>query len=185
MDHSHRMDIEYLRCTSSDELEQILQLQKVNLATNISMEEKADEGFLTVEHSLDILKKMNDACPHILAKANGELAGYALCMHPVFAEEIPVLRPMFEKIRSIGKDSLNYMVMGQICVGKLFRKRGVFRGLYNYMSSALKSEYNSIITEVDAENIRSLQAHYSVGFNDLLVYDSGARTWHLIGWEIS
>lgn len=179
------MEIEYLRCTSTDELQQILELQKVNLATNISFEEKAEEGFLTVEHSLEILMKMNTACPHILAKANGELAGYALCMHPMFAKEIPVLRPMFKKIRSIGKDSLNYMVMGQICVGKRFRKRGVFRGLYNYMSIALNSEYDAIITEVDAENNRSLQAHYSLGFKDLLVYDSGTRTWHLIGWDIS
>ncbi len=178
------MEIKYRRCTSDHELQQILQLQKENLATNIDIEEKEVEGFLTVEHGMEILKKMNNVCQHIIAKDGNRLVGYALCMHPLFAEEIPVLRPMFEKIRSLEENSLRYMVMGQICIGKPFRRKGVFRALYGFMRASLNSEYERILTEVDAENNRSLQAHYSVGFKDLLVYNSGARTWHLIGWEI-
>lgn len=178
------MDIQFNRCNTRAELEQILSLQRRNLPNMLTEEEKNYEGFVTVTHSLELLDKMNRKCPHIIAKSGKELAGYALCMHPLFAEEIPVLKPMFEKIISLIKPVSNYMVMGQICIDKTYRKQGLFRGIYNYMRSELESDYDSIITEVDAENTRSLTAHYSIGFRDLLVYTSDKHRWHLIRWEL-
>ena len=174
----------YSRCETGEELRQILSLQKLNLAESVSTEERAAEGFLTVVHDLDILGQMNEKCAHILAKDDDILAGYALCMHPEFAAEIPVLKPMFEKVEKILDESTQYIVMGQICVKKSYRRQGVFRGLYNFMRSELLTQYNPIVTEVDAENVRSLNAHYAVGFKDLLVYTSGERRWHLIRWDI-
>ena len=41
------------------ELEQILDLQQRNLPKNISQEEREKEGFVTVEHDLDLLRAMN------------------------------------------------------------------------------------------------------------------------------
>ena len=178
------MACDYSRCDSRTELLQILTLQKENLAANVDEKERSTEGFLTVVHNFELLDQMNEKCAHILAKEEDVLAGYALCMHPEFADEIPVLKPMFEKLVSLLDESIRYIVMGQICVSKTYRKQGIFRGLYNFMRSELNTQYDSIITEVDSENNRSLQAHYAVGFTDLLVYNSGGRQWHLIRWEI-
>ena len=41
------------------ELEQILDLQRRNLARNLSEREMAESGFVTVEHTLDLLRRMH------------------------------------------------------------------------------------------------------------------------------
>ena len=50
--------ITYTQASTLKELEQILALQQQNLIQNISAEERKNEGFLTVEHDMDILKAM-------------------------------------------------------------------------------------------------------------------------------
>ena len=172
--------VQYKRCSTRDELEQILTIQKRNLAPVLNKREMEVEGFLTVSHDIIILERMNDTCPHILAKAGEMVAGYALCMDRQYAHEIPILKPMFKKIDTVIDKNAKYMVMGQICVDRSFRRKGLFTGLYNFMRDQLKGQYHLIITEVDSANTRSLGAHYKVGFTDLLVYKSGQRTWHLI-----
>ena len=119
-------------------------------------------------------------CPHIIAKAGGMVVGYALCMHPVFAQEIEVLIPMFDEIESAVPKPENYLTMGQICIDKNYRGQGLFKNLYATMKAAVIPEFQSIITEVDAKNTRSLQAHYAAGFADLKTYSSGGQDWHLI-----
>lgn len=167
--------------TEPHELQQILELQQRNLFANVSKEEQLKEGFVTVSHTFDILKRMNDVCPHIIAKDGDKVVGYALCMHPGFSNEIEVLRPMFDIIANMVPKIGNYIAMGQVCVDKDYRKKGIFRGLYQTMQNTLKSKYEQIITEVDAKNKRSLQAHYSVGFELLNTHISGGQEWKIIG----
>ncbi len=175
----------YGRATSEEDLDQILTLQQKNLPGVVSSKEKKVEGFVTVCHSFDILQEMNDACPHIVAKSDGMVIGYALCMHPKFANKVEVLRPMFKEISTVHPKNNSYMVMGQICISKAFRGQGIFRQLYQTMKEAVQPEFKQIITEVDAENERSLRAHYAVGFQELKTYRSGDRNWNLIGlrWQ--
>ena len=178
------MKIEYTIATEDQELQQILDLQQQNLPNHISASEKRKEGFVTVEHNFKLLKLMNNQQPHCIAKAGDQVIGYALCMTKNFRNEIDILAPMFEKIDAVVSNSSSYMVMGQICISKTFRKKGVFRGLYQFMKTILQTEYDILITEVAAQNTRSLSAHYAIGFKDLLQYNSGKTTWHLIGWDM-
>ena len=180
----------YTTASTKEELDQILELQRRNLPNSISSEEKQVEGFVTLNHDFDILKRMNDVCPHIIAKDGNTLAGYALCMHPKFANEIVLLRPMFEEIsRALQQAqsdiffSEKFIVMGQICIAKDFRKRGVFRKLYETMLAKLTPKFTSIITEVDAANTRSVQAHLAIGFKSLSTYKADGRDWELIYLE--
>jgi predicted GNAT family N-acyltransferase len=170
----------YKRTSEEDELIQILELQRQNLPVSLSMEEKHREGFVTVSHSLDLLKEMHKVCPHIIAKDKDTVIGYALCMHPMFAETVPVLRPMFQEIKTMVSEREKYMVMGQICIHRAYRKKGVFRKLYYTMKTVLFIDYPTIITEVDTKNQRSLKAHYAVGFKDLKRYRSTKQEWQLI-----
>ena len=170
----------YKQAESLKELEQILDLQQRNLPKNISQEESTKEGFVTVEHTLDLLKSMNDVCGHIIAVDDGQVVGYALCMHPQFAEDIEVLRPMFGEIDKALESKLNYMAMGQICVAKSHRGQGVFRKLYQTMQEKLPEGFDTIITEVDGKNKRSLAAHTAIGFTTLTIYHSDGKEWHII-----
>lgn len=173
-------DITYCRAITDDELHQILNLQKQNLPNSLLSSEIEQEGFVTVIHTFDILKQMNDCCPHVIAKYNKHVVAYALCMHPKFANEIEVLKPMFIEINNIVSPDLKYMAMGQICVDKSYRKIGIFRGLYNFMKQELKSTFDTIITEVDAKNMRSLNAHLAVGFENLREYKTSDKHWFIL-----
>ncbi len=166
------MTIQIGRVQSRLELEQILSLQEENIPDALSMKEMEEEGFLTVTHTLDLLDGMNKVCPHIIAKENGKVIGYALCMHPKFGNEIELLKPMFEEINSVLSPGEKYMVMGQVCIHKEYRKMGVFQNLYKKMQDVIRTNYNCIITEVDALNKRSLNAHFAVGFIELKTYNS-------------
>ena len=170
----------YKQAESLKELEQILDLQQRNLPKNISQEESTKEGFVTVEHSLETLKSMNDVCGHIIAMDDGQVVGYALCMHPEFSEDIEVLRPMFMEIETALNDDVRYMVMGQICVAKGHRNQGIFRKLYQTMKEKLPMGFDTIVTEVDGKNKRSLDAHAAIGFQELRRYYADNKEWVII-----
>lgn len=130
---------------------------------------------------------MNDRCPHIIAKHNSKVVGYILCMVGDFRDDIPVLIPMFTEIDAAlalsQENDLNYVIMGQVCIAKAYRKQGIFRGLYAFMKTELKHDFDAVITEVDAENTRSSNTHKAVGFEMLKIYTSGKQEWELIIWR--
>lgn len=177
------MDIKFTRCCTKTELQQILDLQQKNHKQNINVDEKQKEGFVTVSHSLDLLTEMNAACPHIIAKDQDKVVGYALCMHPRFGNDIEVLKPMFKEINSVMPKAEPFMVMGQICIDREYRRQGIFRKLYETMKESIQPVFISIITEVDATNHRSLEAHCAVGFKELKTYHAGGQDWKLIVLE--
>ncbi len=173
-------NIIYKRATSNEELHQILELQHLTLSFSMSDQEKIKEGFLTVRHTFEILKAMNDTCAHTIAKSDGKVIGYVLSMVKDFKEGIEVLKPMFQHIDDHLGPKVNYIVMGQVCVERAYRGKGVFRGLYHTMKENLKDEFDTIITEVDKKNTRSLNAHFAVGFKELVAYHSNNQDWALI-----
>ncbi|WP_452596984.1 N-acetyltransferase family protein [Pontimicrobium sp. MEBiC01747] len=178
-----KTNITYHRVKTEKELNAILTLQQENLPESLTDGDKVKEGFVSIKHDLDILKRMNTACAHCIAKQDDKVVGYTLSMLQSFKTEIPLLIPMFNEIdKELLKQNktLSYVVMGQICIDKSMRGQGVFRGLYNYMAQELKSNFNAIITEVDAKNIRSSNAHKAVGFEILKEYESNNRVWELI-----
>ena len=174
------MQYRYGRASTEKELEQILALQQRNLLQNVSHENRNTEGFVSVQHDLAILGKMNEVCPHIIATFEKKVVGYALCMHPKFADEIELLRPMFLEIATAVPPTESFIAMGQICVDKEHRKKGIFRELYKTMKAYLQPEFDSIVTSVDVTNTRSLEAHYAVGFTDLKNFRAKNRDWKLI-----
>ena len=171
--------IQYVLSSTHEQIEQILALQRQNFPENLSTEEQSSDGFVTVKHSADILLKWQQKQPHILAIANDQVVGYALSMLPNFRNDIPVLVPMFEKIDASKPSNIQYIVMGQVCIHKEFRGKGIFRGLYNKMKVS-STEFDWIITEVDTHNKRSMEAHKAVGFEELISYQQEQQTWSLI-----
>jgi GNAT superfamily N-acetyltransferase len=173
----------YKRASSLDELDQIRKLQLQNSPQSIDAHEKLQEGFVTVQHSFALLEQMNFACAHIVAKDNASIIGYALVMLSSFRNEIIVLIPLFERIDKLVPKHQSYIVMGQICIDKNYRKQGIFRGLYQFYKSELEHQYDFLITEVDATNLRSLQAHQAVGFTIIDSYKENGVFWNIISWD--
>lgn len=170
----------YKQAESDAELKQILLLQQANLSKNLTEKEKTEDGFVTVEHSFELLKKMNSVCGHTIVKDKENVVGYALSMHPMFANEIEVLRPMFSELDKLVPTVKEYIVMGQICISKEYRGKGLFRALYYNMQTNLPPSFTKIITEIDTKNIRSLNAHKAIGFKELKRYPTGKKEWSIV-----
>ena len=51
------------------------------------------------------------------------------------------------------------------------------------MKTELKRDFDAVITEVDAENTRSSNAHKAVGFELLKIYTFDQQKWKLIIWR--
>lgn len=174
-----------------DDLVQILALQGLNLASQISEDELESEGFVSVEHDLALLTELNDPFPHIIAKVGKEVVGYALVMLPEKKDKVFFLKPMFEQIEKLNFkgqkiDAQKYVVMGQVCIAKAYRGKGLFSALYEHMRNCLKAHFECLITEVSERNKRSLRAHQKVGFQTLRRYtDPSGERWRLISWDWS
>ena len=173
---------------ADDDLKGILHLQEINLPQNLSAEEIAEQGFVTVEHNFELLSSMYHVAPQIIAKQEGQVIGYALVMLKSFADQIPILIPMFDMLATLtyqnkAIDDYAYFVMGQVCVGKAYRGQGVFDGLYQAQKEHLSNTYDFVVTEVATRNTRSLRAHERVGFKTIDTFKEPQEEWAIVLWD--
>lgn len=182
--------IQFTTSNNSNEIQQILDLQYINLPQNINAIEAKEQGFVTVHHNFEVLLAMNEKFPHIIAKDKEKIIGYTLVMLPEFGNKIPVLIPLFEKINQLsyqgnilGKAS--YFVMGQVCVAKAYRGQGIFAGLYQQMKKEMSPHFKYIITEIATRNTRSMRAHEKVGFETIHIFSTPEEEWAIVAWDWS
>jgi len=180
--------IQFTTSNTPNEIQQILDLQATNLPKNISAKEAKEQGFVTVHHNFDILSAMNAKFSHVIAKDGNKVVGYTLVMLPEFGNRIPVLVPLFDKINqlSFNHEALNettYFVMGQVCVDKNYRGKGVFAGLYQQMKTEMSTNFKYIITEIATRNTRSMRAHEKVGFKTIHIFSTPEEEWAIVAWD--
>ena len=173
--------IEVRTVLDESELEQILELQRKNLARNLPPAEIAEQGFVTVQHTLPALRGMHAVAPSIVAVEGGVLAGYALVMPRECRAFVPLLEPMFQRLDGLGVE--RFYVMGQICIAREWRGRGVFDALYRAHRQHLGARFDCSITEVSTRNTRSMRAHQRVGFTILERYRDATDEWALLRWD--
>ncbi|TDQ15119.1 hypothetical protein DFQ04_3005 [Algoriphagus boseongensis] len=180
--------VEIKAASTSSDLEGILALQWANHLSTISSEEKSKEGFVTVRHTMEQLAAMNALAPHIIAKDEEEVVGYILAMTKASRNLVPVLVPMFEQFDQLnfkGKKvaEMDYMVIGQICVGKNQRGTGLFDQMYKAYQEAYSPSYEFAITEIALSNTRSLAAHQRVGFRTIHEFADQTQPWAIVAWD--
>lgn len=181
--------IHYATAESDEDLEGILLLQKANLKKSLPAHEAETQGFVTVEHNFELLKKLNDKERHIVAKNGNAVVGYALSMTKDARLDIPILYPMFEAFDRLlyrGKriSDYEYVVVGQVCVDKNYRGRGVFDECYQAYRRHHEKKYDFAITEIADANLRSLNAHKRIGFAELASYIApDDATWVVVIWD--
>ncbi len=180
--------IGFTTVSTTDEIRAIVELQAANLPAALTSEMMASQGFVTVRHDFDVLRRMNDVAPAIIAKADSAVVGYALVMPREFGPSVPILRPLFEMLGGLSwkgvwlRDHPRWFVMGQVCIADGYRGQGIFDGLYREMAERYGDRYDFTVTEVAGRNTRSLRAHARVGFQELHVYADAitGEEWHVI-----
>jgi len=180
--------IRFSNIEGDDDIYQVLALQQSNLATNVTTETAASQGFVTVQHDFALLKQMNEAIPQVIAKDGDRLAGYALVMPPSFQDLVPVLKPMFLLFDNLdfgGKKVFEYQyyVMGQICVAEGYRGCGIFDGLYHQHRALFSDKFDFVVTEIATRNTRSIRAHQRVGFQSIYTFQDETDHWDIVVWN--
>jgi hypothetical protein len=183
------MGVQYGTVTTDNELHQILTLQRENHASSLSESQANINGFVTVTHSFQLLKDMNEVAPQVIAKDGEKVIGYALVMLRSFAEMIPVLQPMFDRLASIkyGKRCItehSFYVMGQICIARSYRGSGVFDALYHKHQEIHRDSFDLCVTSVSTRNRRSMRAHERVGFQAVNTFRDATDEWSILVWQL-
>lgn len=182
------MGIVIKRVSENDELVGIAHLQALNLRKNIDADTAMSQGFLTAEYTLEYLKAMNDVSPSIIAKDGDKVVGYALVAtkevrngHDLMADLFNVIDTKSYKGQLLKE--VNYVVVGQLCVGEGYRGQGLVKSMYDFYRDCYAAEYEYLITDVAQANTRSLKAHKKSGFEviDTLVY--GGIGWDIVLWD--
>jgi GNAT superfamily N-acetyltransferase len=179
----------YTTANSANDLFGIIALQQNNLQLNLTAEEIKEQGFVTVVHSYEALKALNDIEQPIICKDGDKVVAYLLAMTAASQNAIAVLKPMFEIFDSIlyqGKavSEYNYIVVGQVCVDKNYRGKGILDKCYATYRDCFKQQYDFAITEIATRNLRSIKAHQRIGFNEIHQYISpDNEAWSIVAWH--
>ncbi|GAA4208562.1 hypothetical protein GCM10022289_32620 [Pedobacter jeongneungensis] len=175
--------------STTKELKGILELQKQNLKQDLTPQQIKEQGFVTVSHSLDDLEKMHLHEPNIIAKDGDVVAAYVLGMTVQSKNDIPRLVEMYESFdhiiyREKPVSDYSYIVVGQVCVGKDYRGKGLFDQCYDAYKDYFKGKYDFAITEIASINLRSMHAHKRIGFEVIHTYtDNTDVEWNVVVWN--
>ena len=183
------MEIVFDIASTDQQFEQILQLQRKNLVSEISADQQAQQGFVFAEHTVPLLKRMASELPQVIAVSSGRVVGYNLAMPASMKNEIASLVPMFtefERCEYKGKPLSKYrfIVGGQVCVDKEFRGHGLLSRLYHETKNRVSSDYQLCVTEVSARNNHGLKAHQKMGFEEVSTYHDGKELWKVVVWDM-
>ncbi|MDP2089361.1 MAG: GNAT family N-acetyltransferase [Flavobacteriaceae bacterium] len=181
--------ITYTTSKSDIELSGIIDLQKINLPQSLTEIEIKNQGFVTVSHSLEDLRKMNNYEQNLIIKDQNKVVGYILAMTKNSKSEIPILISMFEIFDKIQyKEKLiseyNYIVVGQVCIDKEYRGKGLLDNSYTAYKNYFKEKYDIAITKIAITNERSINAHKRIGFSEIHRYtDTKFVEWSIVIWD--
>jgi ribosomal protein S18 acetylase RimI-like enzyme len=174
--------------TTEDELIQIHHLNQQNLKQNLNKETQAQEGFVTWLYSIELLQKMHSLSPSVIVKENGKVVAYALTTLKESKAFHPDLETMFRNLESVQYEnqalySYCFYCMGQICVAKEHRGKGIVNKLYQKHKEVYRKHYDFLLTEISTSNPRSLKAHERIGFQTIYTYRDSMDEWNVVVWN--
>lgn len=185
-------DYKIRQAVSEHDLQQVLALQAANLRTTLDAAERQAQGFVTLTHDLALLRELNSPWPHVVAVRadSDEVVAYALVMLREFRERLPVLEPMFERLdrldyRGQPLNSFRFYIMGQVCVAKAHRGRGLVERMYEEHKRQMSPHFDLIVTEIARANPRSIRAHEKAGLHVIHEYSTDDHgEWVIVAMEL-
>jgi RimJ/RimL family protein N-acetyltransferase len=137
---------------------------------------------------MEMLQQMHRFQPSIIAKDGDTIAGYVIITTKNSYEQHPLLDSLFDSIDALNYNDtplkdVNYILVGQLCVGKAYRGTGLVQKMYNYYQQSLSKSYQYLITDVAQENPRSIKAHLKTGFEIIHTIQYGGIGWDIVLWD--
>ena len=174
--------------TTNEELLQIHELNRENLKGNMSQQEQDEQGFVTWLYPISLLQQIHELVPSIIVKKDDAVVAYAL-VTPVEAGNFhPDLQAMIDQLETVtykGKllSTYNYYIMGQVCIDRDFRGKGLFNMLFDKHRELYSNSYDLLVTEISTSNYRSQKAHEKVGFTTIYTHRDALDEWNVVVWD--
>jgi len=174
--------------TTDEELRQINQLNQANYRQYITPEEKDKEGFVSWFYPLELLQKTQALAPHVIVKDDDKVVAYALTLLKEEAAFHADLAAMFNNLANVAYNGRlltehSIYCMGQVCIDKPWRGKGVFGMMYNQHKQLFSTTFDMLITEISVSNPRSQKAHEKVGFKTIYTYTDANDVWNVVAWD--
>jgi ribosomal protein S18 acetylase RimI-like enzyme len=174
--------------TDKNDLLQIYELNQQNIRDHVAPEEQAREGFVSWLYPPELLQKMHELAASVIVKDDDMVVGYALTTLRDASGFHPDLETMFRNLQSIYYKgqllfSYRFYCMGQICVAKAYRGKGLVDMLYRKHKEIYSGQYDFILTEISTRNLRSIKAHERIGFKSVYSYRDAMDEWAVVIWD--
>ena len=176
--------------TTEDEILQVHKMNQLYLRSNVSEQVQEEEGFVSWLYPVSLLQQMHSLAPSIIVKDDDTVIGYAL-VTPIeagsFHHDVQTMIDNLETIDYNSKplSSYSYYIMGQVCIDKEYRGKGIFSMLFQKHKEIYSDQYQLLITEISTKNLRSQKAHEKVGFKTIHTYSDALDEWNVVVWDWS
>src|SRR5262245_55203655 len=147
--------IRYRRAAPQD-YPAIIRLNEANFIGNLAEEERKD-GFLSAVFTLEQTAAMAEDLGTTLATVDGGLSGFLCAFRNEFPHGSPVVAKMIEsydRMRFEGSP-LNHFksyVYGPVCIDRVFRGKGLLRGLFEAQKKDLVGQFDIGVALVSRDN---------------------------------
>ncbi|MBA2249946.1 MAG: GNAT family N-acetyltransferase [Chitinophagaceae bacterium] len=174
--------------TDEEELLQINEMNRLNLKIVLSPQEQQEQGFITWLYNISLLKEMHELAPSIIVKDEKQIVGYALVTPKESSSFHPDLKGMIDNLEIVNYknnplSTYSFYLMGQVCIHKDFRGKGIFDMLFQKHKELYSNTYDMLVTEISTKNLRSQKAHEKVGFKTIHTYKDELDEWNVVVWD--
>lgn len=174
--------------TNVEELVRVNELNRQNLKPNLSKQEQEEQGFVTWLYPVSLLQQVHTIAPSVIVKDDDKVVGYALVTPLEAGHFHPDLKTMMSYLETIHYNnrplsSYTYYIMGQVCIDKAYRGKGIFRMLFQKHKELYSGKYELLVTEISTANSRSQKAHEKMGFTTIYNYKDELDEWNVVVWN--
>ena len=162
----------HYRRASGDDYRDILLLNEANFRGNLSDADRGD-GFLSAIFTAKQIAAMAEELGIMVATVEDKVAGFLCAFRNDFDHGSPVVATMiasYERMQFEGKPLSAYRsyAYGPVCIDKPYRRKGLFRGLYEAQRRDLTGLFEIGVALVSRDNLHSLHAHvFGLGMTEV------------------
>ena len=145
------------------DIQGVLDLQKLNLVSNLTDEEKKS-GFVTTPFSVEQLTYVIANEGLFIAKVNNKIIAYIFAESWDFFSQYPIFEYMislFPKLTFLDFEinSTSSFQYGPICIDKKYRGKALINLLFEFMRIHIVKRYPLSLTFINKTNVPSYKAH--------------------------
>ncbi|MFK8008960.1 MAG: GNAT family acetyltransferase [Saprospiraceae bacterium] len=177
------------RIATTNDIHQVMALQKQNLFANLSEAERED-GFVTTPFTYTQIREIIGQKGLFVTEIDGKIIAYAFAGSWKYFSQWKMFKVMIASLPKLifdGKriNTQNTFQYGPICIDNNYRGNGVLQALFEKMRLEMIKKYPISITFINKENKRSLFAHtQKLNWDIIDEFEFNNKTYLTLGFNM-